>query len=571
MVEKGHQVALMGEIYSKTTRGVVFLGEEPESLEFNETLDERQKLLNFFTGRPPPGFEAMHTQFQALRASASPGLLADIDQAIGSLSQNPALNDNIIQRTRECVWNNDDRDNLMLTQADHPGCENDSIFQAFCLLRLLAMDVHPSDIGFITSKLENGIETGSKAIRALMWLGNLPWWKRIWTVQECILPKQCVVVYGPVQTSRALFYDAMSNLRRHQLSCCASVSGIGDTLGGLLSMMNHLRDIDDWREKGHKISLSTLMKIFRRRQATQARDKVYGLLGLVTDWGYVGPDSVKPDYSTSTTDYEVFTRSTAAIMQSTESLDILCQHENIDINYFSTLPSWVIDYSMPISEIGTADRYHHQVPLYDAAGGSSANVRTIEGNILVLEAIMVDRLSTMGDTMDAGYGEPDPTVIKQWFDTTTQEKGTWTDWEPSFWRTVSGDTVVDSSSTYRRTNPTNDVVLDVERLLDGRSSAGPAVKAATARRKFFISEEGNFGLGPDIAGRAGTMLYGKEEVFVIPGGKTPFLLIRAGTRHVPGVGITLCYQFIGSCYLHGFMDGEGMRYFDTKKQTVYLV
>ncbi|KAF2186380.1 heterokaryon incompatibility, partial [Zopfia rhizophila CBS 207.26] len=66
MVEKGHQVSLMGEIYSKTSCGIIFFGEEPEQLGFNETLEERRQLQSFFTGSPSPGLEAYHSE--AIRA-----------------------------------------------------------------------------------------------------------------------------------------------------------------------------------------------------------------------------------------------------------------------------------------------------------------------------------------------------------------------------------------------------------------------------------------------------------------------------------------------------------------------
>jgi len=313
------------------------------------------------------------------------------------------------------------------------------------------------------------------------------------------------------------------------------------------------------------------MKIFRYRQATRNRDKVYGLLGLVTDWGTTGPSPIIPVYDTSTIHQQIFTRSTAAIIQSTRSLDILCQHGNIDINYFSILPSWVIDYSIPVSELGTTDRTHHQIPLYDADGGALANVSTIEENILVLEAIKVDSLLTICEAMGAGYGEPQPKILKQWFDKASQEKSISPNWEQNFWRVLCGDTIVDPTSTYLRADPTDELLFDIQELLSGRLLAGPAVKAATTRRKFFISRKGYMGLAPDRAGGAGTVFFGKEEVFVIPGGKTPFLLRPSGTRHVPGIGIKPCYHFLGDCYLHGFMDDEGISDFDTKKQKIYLV
>lgn len=68
LVEKSRQVALMGEIYSKTTRGIIFLGEEPEEPGFNETLEERRQLQSFFTGMPSPGLEVFQAQLQTLKA-----------------------------------------------------------------------------------------------------------------------------------------------------------------------------------------------------------------------------------------------------------------------------------------------------------------------------------------------------------------------------------------------------------------------------------------------------------------------------------------------------------------------
>jgi hypothetical protein len=172
MVEKQHQVCLMGEIYSKTVRVIIWLGEEPDVPEFNEGIQERRKirdvLQSFLTPSPSPGFEAHHALFQnVIMSSANPEMMELMQHVIGGLTEEPAPRDNIINRTRNCVWTGDDRDISILHQASDATLDNDTIFHAFCLLRLLAMDVHPSEIGYITFELENGTSFPSKAMRAL--------------------------------------------------------------------------------------------------------------------------------------------------------------------------------------------------------------------------------------------------------------------------------------------------------------------------------------------------------------------------------------------------------------------
>ncbi|KAI1344602.1 hypothetical protein F5Y15DRAFT_367098 [Xylariaceae sp. FL0016] len=63
----------------------------------------------------------------------------------------------------------------------------------------------------------------------------------------------------------------------------------------------------------------------------------------------------------------------------------------------------------------------------------------------------------------------------------------------------------------------------------------------------------------------------KYRIYVFPGAKVPFVLRFAGERHISGVGVRFCYELVGACYLHGFMDGAAMVNFDTHRETVYLI
>jgi len=85
-----------------------------------------------------------------------------------------------------------------------------------------------------------------------------------------------------------------------------------------------------------------------------------------------------------------------------------------------------------------------------------------------------------------------------------------------------------------------------------------SIRIATLSRRLIIGESllrstpvtGNqfYGLGP-----AGTVK--GDEVFLLTGGKTPFVLRWRGDADdtIPGPK----YEIIGDCYLQGWMDGEG--------------
>ena len=86
-------------------------------------------------------------------------------------------------------------------------------------------------------------------------------------------------------------------------------------------------------------------------------------------------------------------------------------------------------------------------------------------------------------------------------------------------------------------------------------------------RAFFLTKKGYIGLGFP------STLPG-DLVWVLRGGKTPFVLRRAMQR-VGGQDIRdikrLSCDFIGDCYLQDFMDGEAFMGEDTRLDAVHLV
>ncbi|KAE8448242.1 hypothetical protein EG329_009673 [Mollisiaceae sp. DMI_Dod_QoI] len=97
-------------------------------------------------------------------------------------------------------------------------------------------------------------------------------------------------------------------------------------------------------------------------------------------------------------------------------------------------------------------------------------------------------------------------------------------------------------------------------------SIDTAIRSATVRRTFFITEQGYIGLGPAKM-RTG------DHLFILLGSKSPFILRDAGSRKIPsrarsvplGLLPLTCFEVIGDCYTHGIMDGEAMQ--EWKKAT----
>lgn len=80
---------------------------------------------------------------------------------------------------------------------------------------------------------------------------------------------------------------------------------------------------------------------------------------------------------------------------------------------------------------------------------------------------------------------------------------------------------------------------------------GELIMLCSIGRAFFISEKGYFGLAPSAA-QAG------DQVCILAGGQTPYILRRAGEVVLPDSGIAPAFKVVGDAYVHGIMHGEAM-------------
>lgn len=220
-IEKRRQVQLMGDIYSQATRGLLWLGEEPDKPQrmiLQEQEDEVARLL-----------EAPGDFLDEISASLPHLNISEQLSPMPQVNPRPGIGDFRISRTRPEHWD-PNFDPTKLDEAGKLALEADSFYQVGCLLMTLGLGSHLDYIAHLQYEPDDEPATFRTNTRqALHWLGTRPWWSRIWTVQECILPRNSELLYGAVRLPWRRFLTAISNFQKHRTSCCVHVPGVNDS------------------------------------------------------------------------------------------------------------------------------------------------------------------------------------------------------------------------------------------------------------------------------------------------------------------------------------------------------
>jgi len=453
-------------------------------------------------------------------------------------------------------------------------------------------------------------------------------WTRIWVVQETVLSRKTTVRYGMLSAPWTMFADAALHYARERHSLCLDLSGKfrGDAiLAKFSNAVLHLEHTRCQRQvvRGDIDLLSLLWK-FRPFEASDKRDKVFALLGLVTNWQ--GDDPMLPDYKWDTGD--TFLNTTISNIRRARSLTVLAGDLEAALSRkrLEGIASWVMDWSLPCTS-GEAERVS-SLNLYNASGGRTGSVRLHpRHSILEVPCRHIGEVVVVGDVSRHTQISDTCAVIRNW-NLLTREYGdilsgtdgsypTGGTYDEAFWRTLVGDMmqIGDPSkghkASYRRAcsedadafrawrmwsrcisrDTINRTATFTQRDLDdGISAIHYALKTATTSRRFFITREGYIGIGPSTIKPA-------DIICAFENSKVPFLVRldekqRNGNASVPKVWRTLigkdgrysdsrgpchtcddhvCHQMVGDCYVHGFMDGEAFEKPSRIRRRLYLV
>ena len=381
------------------------------------------------------------------------------------------------------------------------------------------------------------------------------WFFRTWVIQELSLSKEAIIMCGQdAETWSLLIMPTGFNGG----SAWDFIHGVDGPI--------HLHHLDSIR--GGNTSFGVVLKYSILCKATDPKDKVYGLRGLL-DGNLIG-SSV--DYSL---DVEVVYRRFARIIFE-EAKEITILHAFGTQRSMKTLPSWVPDFSIsnpvgvlarPISfsrisnevsklvrtilptlrfeESAMIIRGHHIEYIYDTSNelvadpvnfpGSSGFARTMEEWESLATQINNTRLSRSISAafLDTLIAQDNPGYKKRETSNETPKYLAWYDlfgsgglraFEPEYFREL--DVIIEWwGGKYQE----GWVRTDIDQFTDD-------MKECCYGRSFFITDQGSMGLAPPRA-RPG------DSIVFFPGGLYPFVLRPRDDG---------AFSMIGDCYLYDF-------------------
>jgi hypothetical protein len=403
-----------------------------------------------------------------------------------------------------------------------------------------------------------------------------------------------------------------------------SVESVYPYLQPLTQFARIIEEIEGTRrnfmDQSRLTTLLPLLRLFRSRKATDARDKVFALLGLVQYWGQQA-DRILPNYDTPV-DW-IFWKTAVTLIKNTNSLDVLLGTlgPRTMTRMGPIRPSWVTDWSHP------PDVYENvrldNIRLYNAAKDILPEAVKIHGlAILELHGHQIDEIAFVASELPlAEDGDPRRwrAVVSEW-EHFLKLLGIEGDYigggtvAGAFWRTLCGDiehyrdsasghtefrrTSVERLSIYedwrredvRRRRRTSIIAGywqeqagQTDKDTEARNAFHYAVECASGWRRFFVTKRGFIGSGPrDTASGDG--------VFIISGLRAPFILrttsqiyscsgeplveliktdpqvfIQAGSQAREQLQSRSrvckevhgnCFSLVGDAYVHALMDGQ---------------
>lgn len=166
------------------------------------------------------------------------------------------------------------------------------------------------------------------------------WWTRIWTVQEVVLPSEIAFWCGERHLSRDAVFAALTVIDR----CNSKILDNQSVLFHQVFSRRRAYQLYRSRQRTRgdaTLSLLSLVAYFCSNEATDDRDRLYGLTGLCTE-----NHGIVIDYALSVE--ETYFRFAQSFMTQHKSLDILSFASLYPAGPGSSLPSWVPDWRRKI-------------------------------------------------------------------------------------------------------------------------------------------------------------------------------------------------------------------------------
>jgi hypothetical protein len=402
------------------------------------------------------------------------------------------------------------------------------------------------------------------------------WWSRTWTIQELLVSRKALFCCGnlsfPAEAVIAMADSFVSHLSPS--GCCSPEKVEASNLEHfrmIPELITQAAQILATRDlKGSSVHFLDVANQFRCRSATDARDKVFALLGVSSG---LSLDIV--DYSASTKD--IFERAARDIIENTGVLDPLSYVGSSHAHYgrlsgsdsSSTmgLASWAPDWAPKLYHPIYALHLFNKCRMITQfnAGPYTGSKRVVSGDtgLLAIRGAQWDTVARMAQPC-----RPDLPLTAT--DVTDWEAVAGIDETPdqsyiaggtkisAYWRTLCFDSTFSATGLKRVGEDTNFDYREYRGRMMGESRPSdrdPMAKtynhynmtthSTASVTTFFVSTKKFFGMAPPHT-------HPGDEIWILEGGRMPFILRRS---RLDGRE-TDTLQLVGDAYIHGIMDGQ---------------
>jgi hypothetical protein len=415
--------------------------------------------------------------------------------------------------------------------------------------------------------------------------GENEWWHRIWTVQEAALPEYVTLQWGQfeipwstLQQAREAWVLYMPQPLGTMIAQCPAGSKVLADFMAHVTWLNIAKlRYDDLFEMIHR---------YRFRQATNTRDKIYGLLGLC-EHGRL-PVTEICDYTIPVS--QVFSTLTQELILDRKTLrPLTVSPRQQPFEATPNIPTWALDLASSNPKY-SPDVYHHihGYEEYTADEGLGAmDLKAIEGQIgqgrLTLTGVHLDAIVQTqgglraGDVSDTSQVSLTEALLQDWYATAVGcplssrhlDGSVSKDLYPesaydrgeAFARFVLGDVVRDGEQRPMR-KASDDDVQNVWRIMTGDPieidfETRRTIYGMMANQNMFVTKTGLMGQG-HMETEVG------DQVWVFRGGRVPFVVRPRKGKGEDG------YTFVGQCFVQGVMRGEVASRNDLVQKTISL-
>jgi hypothetical protein len=407
-----------------------------------------------------------------------------------------------------------------------------------------------------------------------------PIWKRIWIVQEIVVARKVSLQCGVHSMSWDSLPTFMDVMALHDHSLWQQPGALAFHLK-VWEAFQYVVSIGTVRIEYHKLvhepSILDLWKQFHTSQATDPRDKIFALLGLC--------DPVSLDLNTDYTKAapDLFTMAVRSNIYRTKKLDALCIGHRQQANM--ALPTWVVDFGSCAAIRNPAPGK----PPYLASGNTDVSPDTfmhpaLHPGTLVVSGVQLDTISKRLYTITS-HGLQSWLDLKRMVQNIPQDiikhrYHTGESMTLALARTMSSDMSFRLVGERQRKQESRSLSREIKSLYSWRGQLlgklqnslpnfaqhliPDSFQKRERRQPYLLSAPPSLdgyalsstmnhfmAMIPDIANEG-------DILSILYGSKLPHVL-----RKVPGKGDT--YTFVGTAYVHGFMDGEAIQLRDQGK------